>query len=119
MGGERDAYSSSGDRHYPLNASRVKGIGGSTLHWQGMVMRLHEQDFELDSSVGLGADWPISYDDLRPYYAAAEEAFSVAGASDNPSHRPARSPIRCPRSPSYSDSLFAEACESLGITTHP
>ena len=46
MGGERDAYESTGDRHYPLNAARVKGVGGSTLHWQGMVMRYHESDFE-------------------------------------------------------------------------
>ncbi|MCU4800611.1 GMC family oxidoreductase [Halobacteria archaeon HArc-gm2] len=119
MGGKRDAYSATGDHHYPLNAARVKGIGGSTLHWQGMVMRLHEQDFELDSSVGLGADWPISYDDLRPYYAAAEEAFSVAGASDNPFSPPREQPHPLPAfPPSYSDSLFAEACESLGITTH-
>ena len=44
MGGPRDAYATDG-RHYPLNAARVKGVGGSTLHWQGMVMRLHEEDF--------------------------------------------------------------------------
>src|SRR6056297_2894803 len=35
MGGDRDAYTSSGERGYPLNAARVKGVGGSTLHWQG------------------------------------------------------------------------------------
>ena len=45
MGGEREAYSSTGERHYTLNAARVKGIGGSTLHWPGMVMSLHEHDF--------------------------------------------------------------------------
>ncbi|MGZ0746301.1 GMC family oxidoreductase [Haloparvum sp. AD34] len=119
MGGERDAYSASGDRHYPLNAARVKGIGGSTLHWQGMVMRLHEQDFELDSALGVADDWPIDYDDLRPYYAAAEEELSVAGASDNPFAPPREEPHPLPAfPPSYSDSLFAEACESLGITTH-
>ena len=119
MGGERDAYSASGDRHYPLNAARVKGIGGSTLHWQGMVMRLHEQDFELDSALGVADDWPIDYDDLRPYYAAAETELSVAGASDNPFAPPREEPHPLPAfPPSYSDSLFAEACESLEITTH-
>ena len=119
MGGERDAYSASGERYYPLNAARVKGIGGSTLHWQGMVMRLHEQDFRLDSELGVAEDWPISYDDLRPYYAVAEEAFSVAGASDNPFAPPREQPHPLPAfPPSYSDSLFAEACEELGITTH-
>jgi choline dehydrogenase-like flavoprotein len=119
MGGQRDAYTSSGDRYYPLNAARVKGIGGSTLHWQGMVMRLHEQDFELDSAVGLGADWPIDYADLRPYYAAAETELNVSGASDNPFAPPREEPHPLPAfPPSYSDSLFADACESLGITTH-
>ncbi|MXR40342.1 FAD-dependent oxidoreductase [Halobaculum sp. WSA2] len=116
---ERDAYTSTGDRHYPLNAARVKGIGGSTLHWQGMVMRMHEQDFELGSSVGLGADWPIDYDELRPYYAAAEEELSVSGAADNPFAPPRERPHPLPAfPPSYSDSLFAEACEAVGLATH-
>ncbi|AHG04091.1 GMC family oxidoreductase [Halobacterium sp. DL1] len=119
MGGQRDAYSASGERHYPLNAARVKGVGGSTLHWQGMVMRLHEQDFRLENEMGVGADWPISYDDLRPYYAAAEDALGVAGASDNPFAPPREQPHPLPAfPPSHSDSLFAEACEELGIATH-
>ncbi|ESP89804.1 GMC family oxidoreductase [Candidatus Halobonum tyrrellensis] len=119
MGGERDAYSATGAREYPLNAARVKGVGGSTLHWQGMVMRLHEQDFRLDSELGVATDWPLSYDDLRPYYAAAEEELSVAGASDNPFAPPRETPHPLPAfPPSYSDSLFAEACEELGIATH-
>ncbi|WP_232702168.1 GMC family oxidoreductase [Halobacterium wangiae] len=119
MGGDRDAYSASGERHYPLNAARVKGVGGSTLHWQGMVMRLHEQDFRLASETGVGVDWPLAYDDLRPYYAAAEDALGVAGASDNPFAPPRERPHPLPAfPPSHSDSLFAEACEELGIATH-
>ncbi|MDL0141315.1 MULTISPECIES: GMC family oxidoreductase [Halobacterium] len=119
MGGPRDAYASTGDRYYPLNAARVKGVGGSTLHWQGMVMRLHEQDFRLASATGVGADWPFDYDTLKPYYAAAESALGVSGASDNPFAPPREQPHPQPAfPPSYSDSLFADACESLGIATH-
>jgi choline dehydrogenase-like flavoprotein len=119
MGGPRDRYSSTGDRHYPLNAARVKAVGGSTLHWQGMVMRLHERDFELRSRHGVGADWPIDYDDLRPYYAAAEREFGVAGALDNPFAPPREEPFPLPAfPPSHSDAIFAEACERLGIATH-
>ncbi|MFC7138351.1 GMC family oxidoreductase [Halosimplex aquaticum] len=119
MGGERDAFSASGERFYPLNAMRVKGVGGSTLHWQGMVMRLHESDFERRSRDGVAADWPVSYDDLRPYYADAESAIGVAGASDNPFAPPREEPHPMPAfRPSYSDSLFAEACEELGIAMH-
>jgi choline dehydrogenase-like flavoprotein len=119
MGGERDAYTSSGPRHYPLNAARVKGVGGSTLHWQGMVMRLHERDFEMDSRYGVGADWPFDYADLRPHYAAAEREFGVAGAADNPFAPPREEPFPLPAfPPSHSDAIFADACERLGIATH-
>ena len=118
MGGPRDDYTDAG-RGYPLNAARVKGVGGSTLHWQGMVMRLHERDFELRSRHGVGVDWPIDYADLQPYYAAAERALGVAGAMDNPYAPPRDEPF--PLSafpPSHSDSLFAPACERLGIDMH-
>jgi choline dehydrogenase-like flavoprotein len=117
MGGERDAFSAGGDRFYPLNAARVKGVGGSTLHWQGMVMRLHEADFA--GEAGAGPAWPIDYEDLRPYYAAAERKLGVAGADDNPFAPPREEPFPMPGfAPSYSDSLFAPACERLGIATH-
>jgi choline dehydrogenase-like flavoprotein len=119
MGGDRDAYSTGGGESYPLNAARVKGVGGSTLHWQGMVMRLHERDFSLASDRGVGADWPLDYADLRPHYAEAELALGVAGASDNPFAAPREEPHPLPAfPPSYSDSIFAEACEALEITTH-
>ncbi|WP_089824696.1 GMC family oxidoreductase [Halogranum amylolyticum] len=119
MGGERDAFTSSGERHYPLNAARVKGVGGTTLHWQGMVMRLHERDFEMASRHGVGADWPVGYDDLRPYYAAAERELGVAGAADNPYAPPRGEPYPMTAfPPSHSDSIFAAACERLGIDMH-
>ncbi|PSQ18038.1 GMC family oxidoreductase [Halobacteriales archaeon QS_8_69_26] len=119
MGGERDRFTSAGERFYPLNSARVKGVGGSTLHWQGMVMRLHEKDFRLHSTWGVGVDWPVSYRDLQPYYARAERALGVAGADDNPFAPPRERPFPMPAfEPSHSDSLFAPACERLGIATH-
>ncbi|MFB6073430.1 MAG: GMC family oxidoreductase [Haloarculaceae archaeon] len=118
MGGKRDAYSASGERSYPLNAARVKGVGGSTLHWQGMVMRLHEADFA-GTHANEDPAWPLEYADLRPYYAEAERALGVAGADDNPFAPPREEPYPMPAfPPSYSDSLFARACEQLGIATH-
>lgn len=119
MGGERDAYTSTGESFYPLNRTRVKGVGGSTLHWQGMVMRLHESDFETNARFGIASDWPIDYEDLRPYYASAEEAIGVAGASDNPFAPPREQPHPMTAfPPSYSDSIFAKACNRLGVTMH-
>jgi choline dehydrogenase-like flavoprotein len=117
--GARDAYTTDGARDYPLNATRVKGVGGSTLHWQGMVMRLHERDFRMQTEHGVGVDWPIDYADLRPYYAEAERELSVAGSSDNPHAPPREEPHPLPAfPPSHSDSLFADACARLGIDMH-
>ena len=119
VGGDRDAHTSSGERFYPLNHARVKGVGGSTLHWQGMVMRLHEDDFASGTTRGIGPDWPIAYADLQPYYRAAERELGVAGASDNPYAPPRAEPHPMPAfEPSYSDSMFAEACASLGLDMH-
>ncbi|RXK46938.1 GMC family oxidoreductase [Halorientalis pallida] len=119
MGGPRDDFNSSGEIFYPLNHKRVKGIGGSTLHWGGRVARLPEKDFEMQSRYGLASDWPINYDDLQPYYARAERELGVAGVDDNPFAPPREQPFPMEAFPrSYSDSLFEQACEKLDITTH-
>ena len=115
----RDAFTSSGDVQYPLNQWRVRGIGGTTLHWGARVARFPRKDFEMESRYGVGSDWPIGYDDLKPYYAEAEREFGVAGADDNPFEPPRDEPYPMEAfPPSYSDSIFAEACGELGIVTH-
>ena len=55
------------------------GVGGGTLVWLGVMPRFHPADFRTHSTEGVGADWPIGYDDLRPHYAAIEREFGVAG----------------------------------------
>jgi choline dehydrogenase-like flavoprotein len=119
MGGERDRYTSSGEVYYGLNNTRVKGVGGTTLHWLGITPRLHQKDFEMNTRYGLASDWPISYEQLRPYYALAEQEMGVAGGTDNPFAPPRETDYPMPAfPPSYSDSLFADACDELGITMH-
>jgi len=119
MGGDRDAFRSSGDLNYPLNDVRVKGVGGTTLHWIGYTPRFHEKDFEMDARYGLADDWPIAYEDVRPYYAAAEREMGVAGGDDNPFAPPREEAFPMDAfPPSHSDSMLGEACESLGYQTH-
>lgn len=55
------------------------GIGGGTLSWLGVMPRFHPDDFRTYSTEGVGADWPISYADLRPYYTRIEREFGLAG----------------------------------------
>ena len=65
-------------------------VGGGGTHADGKVPRFREEDFRLLSTHGPidgaeVADWPISYDDLEPYYAEAERSIGVAGdAGANP-----------------------------------
>ena len=56
-------------------------VGGTTWHWLGTALRLLPEDFRMSSEFGLGVDWPISYDDLEPWYCLAERELGVSGDS--------------------------------------
>ncbi len=56
-----------------------RGVGGSMVHVAGYVPRFHPSDFETYTRDGVGADWPISYEELRPYYEQIEEELPAAG----------------------------------------
>jgi choline dehydrogenase-like flavoprotein len=66
----------------PLGSNNSgRGVGGSMVHFAGYVPRLHPSDFEIFTRDGVGADWPISYADLRRYYGDIEAELPVAGQS--------------------------------------
>jgi choline dehydrogenase-like flavoprotein len=56
-----------------------RGVGGSMVHYAGYTPRFHPSDFEVHSRDGVGADWPISYLDLKPHYERLERELPVAG----------------------------------------
>jgi choline dehydrogenase-like flavoprotein len=55
------------------------GVGGSMVHYAGYVPRFHPSDFRTRSLDGVGVDWPISYEDLRPHYEVIETELPVSG----------------------------------------
>ena len=55
------------------------GVGGSMVHYAGYTPRFHPSDFRTLSEDGVGADWPISYWDLKPHYEKVERELPVAG----------------------------------------
>lgn len=59
--------------------AHVLGVGGSTLHYVGEAHRLHPESFTLARDHGIGADWPLKYQELEPYYTKAEYLIGVAG----------------------------------------
>ncbi|MCA9185230.1 MAG: GMC family oxidoreductase [Pirellulaceae bacterium] len=72
-----------GDETWVFQESRLMGRGGSTVHWGGWALRFKEEDFQTCSRTGRGADWPISYDELEPYYGLAEHLLGVSGKAED------------------------------------
>jgi choline dehydrogenase-like flavoprotein len=64
----------------PLGSNNSgRGVGGSMVHYAGYTPRFHPSDFRTASQDGVGADWPIGYDDIGGYYEAIEAELPVAG----------------------------------------
>jgi choline dehydrogenase-like flavoprotein len=58
------------------------GVGGGTNCWYAQTPRFHPSDFRMHSKYGVAQDWPLDYDELEPYYVAAETKMSVAGSPE-------------------------------------
>ncbi|WP_158224028.1 GMC oxidoreductase [Halorubrum salipaludis] len=98
---ERDRFTNSGEREYDINKRRHKGIGGTVGRikpiWHGWAIRPYPEDFNKNSEFDFGADWPLSYRDLEPYYFEAEQEMAVAGRADNPYRDREEYPIQKPK----------------------
>jgi choline dehydrogenase-like flavoprotein len=64
------------------------GFGGGTNCWWAQCPRNHPNDFRLKTKYGVGLDWPLSYEDLVPYYHEAEQTMLIAGPDDLAVHYP-------------------------------
>jgi choline dehydrogenase-like flavoprotein len=73
-------------------------VGGSTKLYGGALYRLRKEDFgELKHHGGISPAWPISYDELEPYYTQAEQLYQVHGArGEDPTEPPASAPYPFP-----------------------
>jgi choline dehydrogenase-like flavoprotein len=83
-----DYYEQPPAPHLLYKSTYERRTGGSTWHWLGHTPRLLRNDFRMRSQYGgpnLPAalvDWPISYDDLEPWYCEAEREMGVAGSQE-------------------------------------
>lgn len=67
---------------HKYNSQYIRAVGGTTWHWAASTWRFLPNDFRMQSLYGVGRDWPISYDDLEPYYYRAEQELGVSGPND-------------------------------------
>ena len=102
-----------------FNYHRVVGVGGSTLHYQGEAHRFPKHAFKTQSRFGFGHDWPLSYEELAPFYAKAEEWIGVAGDPANP-FKAARGPFPTPAHQLSTKTQWVKrASDKLGWTLLP
>ena len=80
-----------GNRRVPLmvegaptiGGDRMRGVGGKSLLWNAVALRLSQRDFKGYTREGVGHDWPIDYRDLAPYYDRIEREAGVCGNLDH------------------------------------
>lgn len=61
---------------------RARMLGGRTNHWGRISLRFGPKDFKRKSIDGLGDDWPIGYEDIKPYYDKIDELLGVFGSNE-------------------------------------
>ncbi|MFN8571202.1 MAG: GMC family oxidoreductase [Gemmatimonadaceae bacterium] len=100
---------------------RARMLGGRTNHWGRISLRMGPYDFKPKSRDGLGADWPLDYADLAPYYDKTEMLIGVYGGDDDLENTPRSSPgvLMPPPAPRATELLARKACTPLGIPVIP
>lgn len=109
----------------------MNSVGGSIIHYGAWLRRYHPHHLRYRSHVVerwgeaaipegcTVADWPIDYDELRPYFTRVEREVGVAGGDRNP-HVQFDEPLPLPPTrPFRLGELFSEAATSLGLHPHP
>lgn len=95
------------------------GVGGTTLRYLAYVPRMRPDDFRVYTLDGVGIDWPITYEDLAPYYRKVELGIGVSGQNGDP-WTPSVEPY--PNPPfefSYANKILKRGFDRLGIKLWP
>ena len=113
---EGEPYTSApGDR---FDWFRTRMLGGRTNHWGRISLRFGPDDFRRKSLDGLGDDWPISYDDLKPYYDRIDTMIGLFGSKEGLPNDP-DGIFQPPPKPRCYELLIKQASERLNIRCIP
>jgi choline dehydrogenase-like flavoprotein len=102
----------------PFSWKRSRVLGGRTLHWGRCSDRMSELEFKAASHDGYGEDWPISYQDLAPYYDRVERFIGVSGAAENLPQFP-DGVFQPPMNLNCAETIFNAACKKLDLPATP
>jgi choline dehydrogenase-like flavoprotein len=90
---ELASYQVSGDAQYPLKHSRARTIGGTSNFWTGRCTRFHPSDFKKHPYTPKENPWPITYEELDPYYERGENSLRVRGEAPSEFAPPRKNPL--------------------------
>ena len=94
-------------------------VGGTTWHWLGTSLRHLPNDFRMRSRYNVAEDWPISYDELEPWYLEAEQELGVAGDSSQDLGSPRSGAYPMKALPlTFLDKQVTLAAHQLGLDVH-
>jgi choline dehydrogenase-like flavoprotein len=113
---EGEPYTVAAGSRFRWFRSRV--VGGRTNHWGRIALRFAPVDFRARSTDGMGDDWPITYDDLAPYYDKVESYIGVFGTKENVSSAPDGIFLPPPKA-RCTETIVKKACDKLKITCIP
>ena len=97
---------------------RSRILGGRTNHYGRISLRFSDYDFKPYSRDGLGDDWPVSYEDVAPWYDKAERFIGVTGTRENIRSAP-DGIFQPPPAPRVHELLVKKAGAKLGIPVIP
>ncbi len=97
---------------------RARMLGGRTNHYGRISLRMGPYDFKPYSRDGKGFDWPISYEDLAPYYDKAEELIGVFGSNEGLENTPDGKFLPAPAPRAY-EKVIKLTCDQLNIPCIP
>lgn len=113
---EGEPYTTAPGTSFRWFRSRI--LGGRTNHYGRISLRFADYDFKPYSTDGLGADWPITYEELAPYYDKAEAFIGVTGTKEGIRSAP-DGVFQPPPPPRVHEILVKKACDKLGIPCIP
>jgi choline dehydrogenase-like flavoprotein len=113
---EGEPYTSAAGSDFQWFRSRI--VGGRTNHWGRIALRFSPVDFKSFTRDGLGSDWPITYEDLAPYYDKVESYIGVFGTKENVPSAPDGVFLPPPK-PRCTELIVKKACDKLNIICIP
>jgi choline dehydrogenase-like flavoprotein len=97
---------------------RARMLGGRTNHWGRISLRMGPDDFRRKTLDGLGDDWPITYDDLKPYYDDLDRFVGLFGSNEGIPNEP-DGIFLPPPAPRCYEMLIKQGSEKVGIPCIP